>query len=154
MTENLRLVAKKKGFSFLDYLLKRNKEIAEDTGINRTLFAACPNSATVMKAVLNSAKKYNAPIKFASTLNQVDLDGGYIGLTPKQFVDTIKQMAKAIHLQAPVLIAIDHGGPWLKDVHRKENLNYAQTMGRIKESFGAAIEAGYGLIHVDPTFKN
>lgn len=151
MITNLRSAAELENLSFLDYILKENKRIEKKTGLKRTIFAACPNSMAVMKAALNSAKRCNAPIKFATTLNQVDLDGGYTGLTPKQFVDKIKQLAKAINLQSPVLIAIDHGGPWLKDSHRKENLNYEETMERVKKSFEAAIEAGYDLIHVDPT---
>jgi tagatose-1,6-bisphosphate aldolase non-catalytic subunit AgaZ/GatZ len=135
----------------LDYILKKNKEIGRNTGLNRTIFAACPNSIAVMKAALNSAKKCNAPIKFATTLNQVDLDGGSTGFTQQQFVAKIKQEARAINLQSPVIIAIDHGGPWLKDRHRRENLNYEQTMDQVKKSFEAAIDAGYDLIHVDPT---
>lgn len=151
MNKNLRYEAELENLSFLDYILKENKRLENKTGIKRTIFATCPNSMAVMKAALNSAKRCNAPIKFATTLNQVDLDGGYTGFTPKQFADKIRQLAKAINLQSPVLIAIDHGGPWLKDNHRKENLNYEETMERVKKSFEAAIDAGYDLIHVDPT---
>ncbi|GAA3510340.1 class II D-tagatose-bisphosphate aldolase, non-catalytic subunit [Aquimarina addita] len=151
MNKNLRMHAEKSNLSLLDYVLKRNSEIAKETGVNRTIFAACPNSMAVIKAALNSAKRCNAPIKFATTLNQVDLDGGYTGLTQYEFVKKVKQEAASINLQSPVIIAIDHGGPWLKDQHRKEGMNYEQTMQAVKESFEAAIAAGYDLIHVDPT---
>jgi tagatose-1,6-bisphosphate aldolase non-catalytic subunit AgaZ/GatZ len=50
-----------------------------------------------------------------------------------------------------VIIAIDHGGPWLKDLHRTEKWSYDQTMSAIKKSFEAAIDAGFDLIHIDPT---
>lgn len=151
MNKSLRFKAKQENLSLLEYIVKRNKEIGQSTGLNRTIFAACPNSIAVMKAALISAKRCNAPIKFATTLNQVDLDGGYTGFTQYQFVNKIKQEAKAINLQSPVIIAVDHGGPWLKDRHRHEKLNYEQTMGQVKKSFEAAIDAGYDLIHVDPT---
>lgn len=151
MNTKIRLKAATENISLLEYILKKNKELGKRSSINRTIFAACPNSVSVMKAALNSAKRNNAPIKFATTLNQVDLDGGYTGFTPKQFVLKIKQEAKAINLKSPVIIAIDHGGPWLKDKHRKEGMNYEQTMNAVKDSFEAAIEAGYDLIHVDPT---
>ncbi len=151
MNSSLRVAAATEKLSLLDYILKENKRISKETNLNRTIFAACPNSIAVMKAALNSAKRCNAPIKFATTLNQVDLDGGYTGFTQKQFVAKIKQFARAINLNVPVLIAIDHGGPWLKDRHRKENMNYSQTMEAVKASFEAAIDAGYDLIHVDPT---
>lgn len=151
MNKNLRASAREQDMSLLEYILKEIKEINVETGVNRTIFAACPNSIAVMKASLHSAKRCNAPIKFATTLNQVDLDGGYTGFTPKQFVSKIRQLSKAIGLEVPVLVAIDHGGPWLKDRHRKEGLSYEETMEQVKKSFEAAIAAGYDLIHVDPT---
>ncbi|NDV16924.1 hypothetical protein GO009_12900 [Muricauda sp. TY007] len=137
--------------SLMEYILKKNKALARQSGLRRTILAACPNSISVMKAALRSAKRANAPIKFATTLNQVDRDGGYTGLTPKQFVQTIRQEARSINLKSPVIIAIDHGGPWLKDRHRLEKLSLEEAMREVKLSFEAAIDAGYDLIHVDPT---
>jgi len=60
----------------MDYILKQIKTISANTGTPRTIFAACPNSLAVIKASLRAAKRNNAPVKFAATLNQVDLDGG------------------------------------------------------------------------------
>jgi D-tagatose-1,6-bisphosphate aldolase subunit GatZ/KbaZ len=135
----------------MERILLRIKELEKETGIKRTIFAACPNSRAVIKAALRSAKRCNAPIKFAATLNQVDLDGGYTGFTQKEFVNYIRQEARTINLTGPVIIAIDHGGPWLKDIQRQQKWPYDAAMAAIEESFEAAIEAGYDLIHVDPT---
>lgn len=151
MNEIIRREAQQLNMSAVEYLLKQIRELERKDGIPRTIFAACPNSLSVIQAALRSAKRNNAPIKFAATLNQVDLDGGYTGLTPKEFVNTIKQEAKAIHYTGFVMIAIDHGGTWLKDVHTREKWSYAQSMAAVKKTFEAAIEAGYDLIHVDPT---
>lgn len=137
--------------SLMDDLLVQIARLKKETGIARTIFAACPNSMTVIRAALRSAKRNNAPIKFAATLNQVDIDGGYTGLTPREFVKTIRQEADAIHFTGPIIIAIDHGGPWLKDKQAKERWSYNDAMAAVKRSFEAAIEAGYDLIHVDPT---
>lgn len=147
----LRGEAVKRDVSFMDLLLQKIKSIESETGIPRTVFAACPNSTSVIKASLRAAKRNNAPIKFAATLNQVDGDGGYTGLTPDQFVFTIWQEAFLINFNGPVIIAIDHGGPWLKDKHNKEKWRYEDSMNAVKRSFEAAIQAGYDLIHVDPT---
>jgi tagatose-1,6-bisphosphate aldolase non-catalytic subunit AgaZ/GatZ len=38
-------------------------------------------------------------------------------------------------------------------MHRQENWSYKKTMDAVKKSFEAAIEAGYDLIHVDPTIE-
>lgn len=135
----------------MEKILQRIKDLERESGIKRTIFAACPNSRAVIKAALRSAKRCNAPIKFAATLNQVDLDGGYTGFTQKEFVSFIRQEARGINLTVPVIIAIDHGGPWLKDIQRQQRWPYEAAMAAIKKSFEAAIEAGYDLIHVDPT---
>jgi D-tagatose-1,6-bisphosphate aldolase subunit GatZ/KbaZ len=151
MNKELRERAALAGLPLVDYILKRIRDLESGTGVKRTLFAACPNSFSVIRAALTSAKRCDAPVKFAATLNQVDLDGGYTGLTQAEFVNTIRVLARNLHVTSPVIIAIDHGGPWLKDLHSRENWPYAKTMAAVKKSFEAAILAGYDLIHVDPT---
>lgn len=151
MNKELRERAASAGLPIMDYILKRIGELEAMTGIKRTIFAVCPNSFTVIRAALKSAKRCNAPIKFAATLNQVDLDGGYTGFTPSEFVSTIRLQSQNLNITSPVIIAIDHGGPWLKDLHRTEKWSYLKTMSAVKESFEGAIKAGYDLIHVDPT---
>lgn len=151
MDIKLRDRAREADLSYLDYILEQLDILEKETGIKRTIFAACPNSISVLKASLQSAKRANAPIKFAATLNQVDSDGGYTGFTPKEFVDTIREEARIINFTGPVIVAIDHGGPWLKDKQKIENWSYEQSMAAVKQTFEEAIEAGYDLIHVDPT---
>ncbi len=135
----------------VEYVLGRIQTLKKETGVHRTIFAACPNSRAVIRAAIRSAKRCNAPIKFAATLNQVDFDRGYTGLTQKEFVKLIHQEAERINYTGPIMIAIDHGGPWLKDKHRQENLPYEETMKLVKQSMIEALEAGYNLLHVDPT---
>ncbi|HAX97797.1 MAG TPA: hypothetical protein DCY12_02585 [Candidatus Atribacteria bacterium] len=147
----IREQAKKLGISTCDLLMRKMMELSLLENIPRTLFAACPNSEAVIKAALRSAQRVNAPIKFAATLNQVDLDGGYTGMNQFEFVKMVKLEAEAINYNGPIIIAIDHGGPWLKDIQSQENWPLKKCMEWIKKSFEAAIEAGYDLIHVDPT---
>jgi D-tagatose-1,6-bisphosphate aldolase subunit GatZ/KbaZ len=135
----------------MDYILLRNEELSKLDGINRTIFAACPNSISVMKAALRAAKRWNSPVKFAATLNQVDTDRGYTNLNQKEFVNTIRLEAERLNLKVPVIIAVDHGGPWLKDLHSIEKWSFEQSLAAVKKSFEASVEAGYDLIHVDPT---
>lgn len=151
MNREIRDKAAKLNIPLMDYILRRNEELSRLEGQQRTIFAACPNSVSVIKAALRSAKRWNSPIKFAATLNQVDIDRGYTNLNHKEFVNTIKIEAKRINLTVPVIIAVDHGGPWLKDLHAREKWSFARTMEAVKKSFAASIEAGFDLIHVDPT---
>ena len=151
MNAEIRNKAAAQHLPLMDYILWRNEELAKQDGINRTIFAVCPNSVSVIKAALRSAKRWNSQIKFAATLNQVDIDGGYTNLNQKEFVNTIKSEATKINLKVPVIIAVDHGGPWLKDYHAREKWSFDQSFSVVKNSFEASIEAGYDLIHVDPT---
>jgi len=132
-------------------LLQSIGELEKETGVKRTIFAVCPNSMSVIKASLRAAKRNNAPIKYAATLNQVDGDGGYTGLTQKQFTKMLEIEAARINYKGEYIVAIDHGGPWLKDIQTKEKWSVDKAMAGVKKSFEDAVLAGYDLLHVDPT---
>ena len=134
-----------------EQLLHRIDELHAQTGIPRTIFAACPNSPTVIRASIRAAKRNNAPIYFAATLNQIDCDGGYTGMTQEAFTRTVRFEVERYNFTGPVIVAIDHGGPWLKDRQRTEKWSVEDAMNGVKKSFEAAVLAGYDLIHVDPT---
>ena len=151
MNEILRTKAINSDTPLVDFILKRIDEISKTDGVNRTIFAACPNSISVIRAALRSAKRWNSPVKFAATLNQVDTDRGYTTLNQKEFVNTIKLEAGRLNVKVPVIVAVDHGGPWLKDRHTSEKWSFDKSFEAVKKSFEASVEAGYDLIHVDPT---
>ena len=134
-----------------EQLLHRIDELEKETGVRRTIFAACPNSPAVISASIRAAKRNNAPIYFAATLNQIDCDGGYTGMTQAEFTRMIRFEVERVHFTGPVIVAIDHGGPWLKDKQRTEKWSVKDAMDGVKKSFEAAVLAGYDLIHVDPT---
>lgn len=116
-----------------------------------TLLAVCPNSASVLEAAVKVAALDNTPMLFAATLNQVDRDGGYTGWTPRAFVDELDRCRSAYRCDAPLYPCLDHGGPWLKDRHTTDRLSLDETMAETRASLTACIEAGYALLHVDPT---
>jgi len=132
-------------------ILQSFKNISRREGQNFTLFAACPNSEAVLKAALLAAKRANAPIKLAATLNQVDLDGGYTKWSQERFVQRTFEFAQEVGYEGPVVIALDHGGPYLKDLHRIQNWPFERAMAAVKESLSACLLAGYDLLHIDAT---
>jgi tagatose-1,6-bisphosphate aldolase non-catalytic subunit AgaZ/GatZ len=144
----LRKESEEKKIPILELLFKK---LAKDKVTNSTLFAVCPNSETVLRAAIRAAKRANAPILFAATLNQVDIDGGYTGWTPEDLIRKIKEESYRIDYKGPTIVGIDHGGPWLKDRQTIEKWDLDRSICWIKKSFEAAILAGYDLIHVDPT---
>jgi D-tagatose-1,6-bisphosphate aldolase subunit GatZ/KbaZ len=121
------------------------------SGTQVTLLAVCPNSDAVLEAAVKVATANDMPMLFAATLNQVDRDGGYTGWTPHAFVARMKELAAKHRCGSPLYPCLDHGGPWLKDVHTRDGLSFEETMAEVKATLTACLEAGYALLHVDPT---
>lgn len=115
-----------------------------------TLLAVCPNSEAVLEAAVQVAAANHAPMLFAATLNQVDRDGGYTGWTPATFVERLNNFG-AKYQAGPLYPCLDHGGPWLKDAHAKAGLGLEATMNEVKATLAACLDAGYALLHIDPT---
>ncbi len=120
-------------------------------GIQITLLAVCPNSDAVLEAAIKVAAASNTPMLLAATLNQVDRDGGYTGWTPRALVTRMKELAAKYQCSSPLYPCLDHGGPWLKDAHTRDGLSFEETMSEVKTSLTVCLEAGYALLHIDPT---
>jgi D-tagatose-1,6-bisphosphate aldolase subunit GatZ/KbaZ len=116
-----------------------------------SLLAVCPNSEAVAKAAVLASKEAEAPLLFAATLNQVDRDGGYTGWTQQQFVRLVRGLVEEYGYAGPVVVGLDHGGPWLKDLQTREQWPLARAMQGVMDSLTASLDAGYDLLHVDPT---
>jgi D-tagatose-1,6-bisphosphate aldolase subunit GatZ/KbaZ len=145
---NLRKESDEKNIPILELLFQK---LAGDEKTPSTLLAVCPNSETVLEAAIRAAKRADAPILFAATLNQVDIDRGYTGWTPGDLIRKIKEKSYGIDYNGPTIVGIDHGGPWAKDRQTTEKWDLDRSMDWMKKSFEAAIEAGYDMIHIDPT---
>jgi tagatose-1,6-bisphosphate aldolase non-catalytic subunit AgaZ/GatZ len=135
----------------LQQVIQRLIELRQRQGEAITLLAVCPNSAAVLEAAVRVAAVNNMPMLFAATLNQVDRDGGYTGWTPASFVAEMTGYVARYGCRSPLYPCLDHGGPWLKDRHTQEKLPLAQAMGEVKASLSACLQAGYQLLHIDPT---
>jgi D-tagatose-1,6-bisphosphate aldolase subunit GatZ/KbaZ len=116
-----------------------------------TLLAVCPNSTAVLEAAVRAAARNQCPMLFAATLNQVDYEASYTGWTPAEFVRQMHAYADQYRWNGPLYACLDHGGPWLKDLHTLAKLSYVDTMQKVKNSITACVKAGYSLLHIDPT---
>jgi len=134
----------------LDEIVRRILRLRQ-AGTRLTLLAVCPNSEAVLEAAVKVAAANDMPMLFAATLNQVDRDGGYTGWTPARFVSRFQELAAEQPSAALLYPCLDHGGPWLKDAHTRDRLTFDETMAEVRESLTACLQAGYALLHIDPT---
>jgi len=136
-------------------LLKRLRELKEREGRQVTLLAINPMSSLIVRATLELAKKYQFPVMFIATRNQVEkkeLGGGYIlGWDQEKFVQDIKETYRQTGFKGPLFICRDHGGPWLRDDEFRRSLPEKEAMERVKASFLADVLAGFNVLHVDGT---
>jgi tagatose-1,6-bisphosphate aldolase non-catalytic subunit AgaZ/GatZ len=150
----LRKIASKKNMPVVDLLLAildrlTNTMMNDKKGI--TLLGICPITINVVKASIRTASFMDFPLMFVATLNQIDIDGGYTGLTQKDFVKLVRKEVERCEYNGPVIIALDHGGPWLKDKHVIEGYSFEEAVDWTMRSIEACIKAGYDLLHIDAT---
>jgi len=116
-----------------------------------TLLCLSPISKHVILAYINVAKELHTPICFVASLNQVDKDGGYTGWTPEAFRNYVLSLAKEYSINTPIILELDHGGPWLKDLHIARNYTYEEALNDFLKSLEAFVRAGFNVIHIDTT---
>lgn len=116
-----------------------------------TLLAVCPNSESVAAAAVSVASRRQFPLFFAATLNQVDTREGYTPWTPKTFAKWVRGECDRYADPPVVLVGLDHGGPWKKDLDYLRRILPDQAMANVQESIRSCLEAGYQLLHIDAT---
>ena len=147
----IRRKAEDKGLPLADAILRALRTGYATAQPVPTVLAVCPNSEAVVKASMLAAREAAAPLFFAATLNQVDLDGGYTGWTQDAFVRLAREVAEEQGYEGPIVVGLDHGGPWLKDIQTREQWPLEKAIQGVKDSLAACLDAGYDLLHVDPT---
>ena len=120
-----------------------------------TLLGIGPMSKTLLRAVLELAQEKDFPVMLIASRNQVDSDEfghGYVcGWNQDRFVADIEAVKKEIGFHGLCYLCRDHGGPWQRDEERKAKLPVAEAMERCIRSYKHDIDAGFDLLHIDPT---
>ena len=109
------------------------------------VYAACTANAYAIRAVLAQAAKDGSDVLVESTTSQVNIAGGYSGLTPSDFRRRVFRLAAETGL-APdrVVLGGDHVGPY---VWRHEGGRRA--MQHAEKLVAACVAAGYRKLHLD-----
>ena len=118
---------------------------------NCTLLGVGPMSKNCIDAAIELANKYCTPLMLIASRRQIDSEqfgGGYVeNWTTKQFADYVKYK----DTQKNIILARDHGGPWQNELEISNKLNLNDAMQSAKESYRADIDAGFQILHIDPS---
>lgn len=109
----------------------------------------CSANYYVIKSAILNAKKNNQTLLIESTSNQVDQFGGYTGLTPIQFKETVFELAASLHLPLEdIILGGDHLGP-----NRWQNEISTSAIQKAQDQISAYVSAGFTKIHLDASMK-
>ena len=116
-----------------------------------TLLGVGPMSVNCVDAAIELANEHETPIFLIASRRQIDssqFGGGYVnGWTTEQFAGYVMDRDK----KGKVLLARDHGGPWQNTVEKEAGLGLRRAMDSAKESYRADLEAGFQVLHIDPS---
>ncbi|MCB2167030.1 MAG: class II D-tagatose-bisphosphate aldolase, non-catalytic subunit [Deltaproteobacteria bacterium] len=128
--------------SMLEAVIQHQKQ-GEPFGV----YAACTANAYAIRAVLQQAFRDGTGALIESTASQVNLSGGYTGLTPHLFRRQVLQMAMQIGLPLDrIIIGGDHIGP-----HPWRHASADHALQQASALASACVLAGYRKMHLDTT---
>lgn len=116
-----------------------------------TLLGVGPMSLNCVDATIELANEYEVPIMLIASRRQIDSEefgGGYTNnWTTTDFAQYVIDRDK----KSKILLARDHGGPWQNTKEKEAKLSLRQAMESAKLSYRADLEAGFQIIHIDPS---
>ncbi|WP_297638911.1 class II D-tagatose-bisphosphate aldolase, non-catalytic subunit [uncultured Clostridium sp.] len=113
----------------------------EHTGI----FSVCTSNEYVIEATMEKLKDRDMELLIESTANQVNQDGGYTGMNPRDFRDYIYKIADKVSFDKErIILGGDHLGPltWV-------SLKQEEAMEKAKVLIRDYVLAGFTKIHID-----
>jgi D-tagatose-1,6-bisphosphate aldolase subunit GatZ/KbaZ len=126
--------------AYLDQLIHAQKQ-----GLAASIVSICSSNPYIIQAGFLHAQENNRPVWIESTCNQVNQFGGYVGMTPFDFVAYAHKLAHQSGFPIEKLIlGGDHLGPY---PWQKEPAQHA--MHNAKLMVRDYVQAGYTKIHLD-----
>lgn len=118
-----------------------------------TLLGVGPMSRNCVDAAIEISNGSNFPLILIASRRQVDSEefgGGYVNnWDTRSFASYVRSKTKNENL----ILARDHGGPWQSPVEVKNRLSLSQAMESAKLSYMRDIEAGFQILHIDPSIS-
>ena len=120
-------------------------------GRNCTLLGVGPMSKNCVDAAIELSNKYESPLMLIASRRQIDSEdfgGGYVeNWTTNEF----SKYVRSNDLGNNILLARDHGGPWQNELEKRKKMSLEEAMNSAKLSFKADIDAGFDMLHIDPS---
>jgi len=113
--------------------------------VPRGITSVCSAHPLVIEAALRRGASEGAIVLIEATCNQVNQDGGYTGMTPRDFRGFVEDIAAVVGFPVDrIILGGDHLGPnpWRK-------LPAEAAMAKAEAMIRAYIEAGFEKIHLD-----
>ena len=118
---------------------------------NCTLLCVGPMSKNCVDATIELADQYKTPLMLIASRRQIDSEqfgGGYVeNWSTKKFADYVRSK----DINQNIILARDHGGPWQNELEKSQNMNLKDAMQSAKDSYRADIDAGFHMLHIDPS---
>jgi len=125
-----------------------------DTYLNKhrcTLLGVGPMSLNCVDAAVELANDHAVPLMLIASRRQIDSEefgGGYVNnWTTEAYARYVIDADK----KGKIILARDHGGPWQNNNEKEEKLSLRRAMESAKASYRADIDAGFQLLHLDPS---
>ena len=116
-----------------------------------TLLGVGPMSMNCVDVSIELANDHDVPIMLIASRRQIDAEefgGGYVNnWTTDKFSKYVIERDK----KGKILLARDHGGPWQNTTEVEQRLSLRQAMESAKRSYQADIDAGFNILHIDPS---
>ena len=112
---------------------------------SNTMVGVGPMSINSINATVDLAKYSKLPLMLIPSRRQIDRNEGYVGN-----FNSIN-FSKYLKNKKNIILCRDHGGPWQNNYEVENNLNIKKAMLSAKKSFETDIDAGFEIIHVDPS---
>ncbi|MCC5942082.1 MAG: class II D-tagatose-bisphosphate aldolase, non-catalytic subunit [Balneolaceae bacterium] len=132
-------------------IMNRNTLLSYINDQSGTLLGVGPISKNCVDAVLELSDEHDIPLILIASRNQIDSEefgGGYVNnWTTESFADYVNKNSGS----GKVILARDHGGPWQNKTEVGKKLSLSAAMDSAKKSYKADIDAGFKILHIDPS---
>ena len=112
--------------------------------------SVCSAHPMVLEASMRATLPTQLPLLIEATCNQVNQDGGYTGMTPKDFRSFVEQIAAENGFPTErIILAGDHLGPnpW-------KSLPAEAAMEKAEGMISAFAAAGFSKLHLDCSMRS